>query len=166
MNNITPLITATVLSVALAVTGVANAHSSEAQDPSAQNSTKTTAGMPLHATTSANNGMKTRGGMGHQMMGRSMAYPMMDRGMGHGMMMAGNHHQSRTTNIDRKLTVEDVKKIIDGHLAWMGHKRLKAGDVIKQDDGFLIANIDTIDGSLAMQMEVNAKTGAMHLVIE
>lgn len=166
MNKIYPLITATLLSASLAATGIANAHSSEIQGFAAQNPAKTTAAMPMHATASANNDMNPRGAMSHQNMSHQfMNHQMMDRSMGHGM-MAGNYHHSQAAIIDRKLTVEDVKKIIDGHLVWMGHKRLKVGEVIKQDDGLLIADINTTDGSLAMRMEVIAKSGAMHLVIE
>ncbi len=80
--------------------------------------------------------------------------------MGH----ASHHSQGQT--IDRKLSADDVRKVLEGRFAWMGHKRLRVGEVKKQDDGSLLADINTVDGSLVMRMEIDPKTGAMHHVIE
>ena len=117
-------------------------------------------------------GMMQGSGKGHGMMkgygkGHGKGHGMMGGGMmGGGMMMGhggyGAHHQS----IDRNLSPDDVAKVLNGHLAWVGHKRLKAGDVKKQDDGSLIADINTVDDSLVFRVEVDPKTGAMHHVQE
>ncbi len=96
------------------------------------------------------------------MMGGGMGYGM----MGHGMAMGHVSPHYRGQSFDRNLSPDDVRKIVDGHFAWMGHKRLRVGDVKKQDDGSLLADVNTVDGSLVMRMEVDPKTGAMHHVAE
>jgi len=75
-------------------------------------------------------------------------------------------HHFQNANVDRNFSADDVRKILEGHLVWMGHKRLKVGEVKAQDNGALLADINTVDDSLVMRMEVDPKTGAMHPVNE
>ncbi len=94
--------------------------------------------------------------MMHQMM-RGMMSGMMGRQgmrMGPGMMMG-----RRVT--DRKLDASEVERILSGMLAWHGNKRLKVGKVADKDDDTVIAEIQTVDGSLVAKLVVNRKTGAM-----
>ena len=88
----------------------------------------------------------------------------MHRGMhGAGGMMGQGY---MTPNPDKNLSAEDVRKILDGHLAFMGNKRLKVGDVTEQKDGTFLAEIDTVDDSLVRRLRVDPKTGLMQPVTE
>lgn len=107
-------------------------------------------------------GQMQPGQMGPMMMQRMMRGMMMGmmrgmmgpRRMGMGMMMG-----RRLT--DRKLDVSEVKRIIDGRLAWQGNKRLKVGNVTEKDADTIIAEILTVDGSLVAKMSMNRTSGAM-----
>ena len=162
MKKTTAVLSAAVLSVTLAATGAAFAHSAGGQNPSTPGST------------SMGSGNMGSGMMGQNMMtsnksagqGQMMGYGMMGKRMGQGMMMGHGSHHFQSSNIDRNFSADDVRKILEGHFVWMGHKRLKVGDVKTQDDGTLLADVNTIDDSLVMRMEVDPKTGAMHPVYE
>lgn len=157
MKKNTAVFNAILLSATLAASGVAFAHGSGNPGPTGAGAAQMgpgTMGSGMMNQSGARQGMmmgsgKMGGGIGH--------------GMGHGMMMGGHYGGQ---NIDRNLSAEDVRKVLEGHFAWMGHKRLKVGNIKKQDDGTLLANIDTVDGSLVMRMEVDPKSGAMHPVNE
>lgn len=107
-------------------------------------------------------GQMQPGQMGPMMMQRMMRGMMMGmmRGMmGPGRMGMGMMMGRRLT--DRKLDVSEVKRIIDGRLAWQGNKRLKVGNVTEKDADTIIAEILTVDGSLVAKMSVNRTSGAM-----
>ena len=88
----------------------------------------------------------------------------MHKGMhGAGGMMGQGH---MAPNPDKNLSAEDVRKILDGHLAFMGNKRLKVGDITEQKDGTFLAEIDTVDDSLVRRLRVDPKTGLMQPVTE
>lgn len=89
------------------------------------------------------------------MMGSGMMGHMMGGGMGH---MSGCGADSCADEKD--LSAADVKKIIEGRLAWSGNKRLKVGEVKKKDDDTYTADIVTVDNSLVERLEVDRKTGA------
>ena len=108
------------------------------------------------------------GQMGAQMMGpcqgaNKAGYGMMGQGMmGQGMMgqgMKGYGPGFTTTNLEKELTTDDVKKFIEGRLAWRGNDRLKVGKVTEKDDKTIVAEIVTVDNSLVWKVEVNRKTG-------
>jgi len=61
---------------------------------------------------------------------------------------------------EKDLSAKDVKKIIEGRLAWDGNKRLKVGEVKKKGDDAYTVDIVTIDDSLVERLEVDRKTGA------
>ncbi len=104
-------------------------------------------------------------GGGHGMMGQGM--------MGQGMMGRGGHHgqqgmgyrgakggcSANTQTRDRDLSVDDVKKIIEGRLARRGNDRLKVGKVEAKDEKTIIAEILTVDDSLVDRIEFDRKTG-------
>jgi len=162
MKKTVAVLSAAVLSVTLATTGGAFAHSANGQMS------------PTSGAANMGTGKMGAGMTGQNMMtsnqsagsGQMMGHGMMGRGMGQGMMMGHASHHSQNSNIDRNFSTDDVRKILEGHLAWMGHKRLKVGDVKAQDNGALLADINTVDDSLVMRMEVDPKTGAMHPVNE
>lgn len=110
--------------------------------------------------------MMHQGMMGHGMMGNGMmGIGMMGAGMtAQGMMGTGSgFHMSALgaspCSAEKDLTADDVKKILDGRLAWAGNKRLKVGNVTKKDDDTYIAEIVTTDNSLVERLEVGRKTG-------
>ena len=165
MTKISKILSVAAIGIALGATGVALAHGTGGQGVMTPGAGPMGQGMttPNHA---AIHQKMTGGGMGAGMMGGGMGAGMMGGGMGHGMMMGytAPHHQDQT--VDRNLSGEDVQKILTGHLTLMGHKRLQVGEVKKQENGTLLADINTLDGSLVMRMEVDPKTGAMHPVNE
>ncbi len=65
---------------------------------------------------------------------------------------------------DRKLDASEVKRILDGRLAWRGNKRLKVGKVTEKDDNTVIAEIQTVDGSLVAKYAIDRTTGVMRYV--
>ncbi len=76
----------------------------------------------------------------------------------------GHHMASVTANpcaAEKDLSMEDVKNIVKGRLAWDGNKRLKLGEVKKKDADTYIADIVTVDDSLVERLEVDRKTGDM-----
>ena len=92
------------------------------------------------------------GMMGPGMMGRGM--------MGSGMMgMMGQRGHMR----DRNLSADDVKRVLDGRLAWQGLKRLKVGKTKVVDDDTVAAEIITKENSLVVRLKVDRHTG--HAVI-
>lgn len=109
-------------------------------------------------------GMMAPGGM----MGPGMMYQnhMGPNGTGQGMMMGMGNAPCQGTARTSDLSADDVKTYLDGHLKWMGHKRLEVGNVTPNEDGSLLVDVNTLDGSLAWKMEVDPKTGAMHMAAE
>ncbi|MBL6932124.1 MAG: hypothetical protein ISR45_04185 [Rhodospirillales bacterium] len=97
---------------------------------------------------------------GNGMMGQG-GYGMMGHG-GYGMMGGGNGAcgQFQQSGVDRNLGVEDIKGIVEKHLAMRGNDRLKIGKVAVVDDDTIIAEIVTVDDSLVRKLEFNTKTGA------
>jgi len=73
--------------------------------------------------------------------------------------MYGGHGKRRFFRDDLNLTVEDVKDILEGRLAWQGNKNLKVGKVKAKDDKVVLAQIVTKDGSLVQQLEIDRNTG-------
>ncbi|HSR54723.1 MAG TPA: hypothetical protein VLN73_00675, partial [Alphaproteobacteria bacterium] len=117
-------------------------------------------------------GMMGRGMMGPGMMGAGMMHPGMMMGHhphhgmmgpwmmgGHGMMMGGWPRGRRV-----HLSADDVKRIVDGRLAWRGLKHLKVGTVKVVDDDTASADIVTKEGSLAVRLRVDRNTGHAAIV--
>lgn len=108
----------------------------------------------------AGQGMMGAGMMGPGMMGRGMyGEGMMGRGMmGRGMMGPGFGHRIVPA---QDLSVDDVRHYLEDRLAVHGNERLKVGDVKRADDGTIVADIVTVDGSLVERFNVNRHTGAL-----
>ena len=84
----------------------------------------------------------------------------MGPGMGMGMGMGGDcPFQSEQVAVDRALTVEKVKTILEGRLASHGNERLKVGKVVEKDGKTITAEIVTVDGSLVQALEIDKATG-------
>lgn len=96
--------------------------------------------------------------------GYGMGYGM-SHGMGYGMHPMGFGSGSNPdcpfnkTSIDKQLTTDDVKKIVEGNLAWSGDKNLKAGEVKEKDEKTITATIVTKEGSLVRTLEFDRATG-------
>jgi hypothetical protein len=108
-------------------------------------------------------GQMQRGQVNPMMMRRMM------RRMMRGMMRRGRMGMGIGTMMGRRLTTRkldasEVKRIIDGRLAWRGNKRLKVGTVTEKDDNTVIAEVVTVDGSLVAKFAVDRTTGRMRYV--
>jgi hypothetical protein len=97
-------------------------------------------------------------GMGPGMMGQGMGPGMMGQGMGPGAMGQG---MGPGAYLEQDLTADQVKTILEHRLQHYGNHRLRVGKVEAQDDDSIIAEIETVDGSLVEQFLVDRHTGQM-----
>jgi uncharacterized protein involved in copper resistance len=115
--------------------------------------------------------------MGHgqmPMMGHGQM-PMMGHGMmpmmGHGMMRRGMGGQGkmapgmgpRVVPI-RHVSTDEVRHFLEHRLDGQGYKRLKVGPVEEKDNGTIVAEIVTAEGSLVQRFEVDRHTGIIKQV--
>lgn len=106
-------------------------------------------------------GMMGPGMMGSQgMMGPGMMGGMMSPGMmgGQGMQGMGMPCLQGAQAVD--VNVETVRARLQRHLDMMGNPRLTLGD-ITENDGAVVAEIVTQDGSLVDRLAFNKQTGAV-----
>ena len=61
--------------------------------------------------------------------------------------------------LDRDLSAADVKEILEHRLFHQGNKRLRVGKVEVRDEDTVLAEIETVDGSLVERLEANRHTG-------
>jgi len=61
--------------------------------------------------------------------------------------------------LDRDLSAADVKEILEHRLFHQGNKRLRVGEVEVKDENTVLAEIETVDGSLVERLEANRHTG-------
>ncbi|MCW9045231.1 MAG: Spy/CpxP family protein refolding chaperone [Alphaproteobacteria bacterium] len=93
----------------------------------------------------------------HDMMHRMMAHA----GGGHsgmGSMMGGGIHGYGVTS-NKDLSLDNVRDIFEGKLAFSGNKRMKVGNVAKVDDDTYSVEIMTVDNSLVSKYTVDRQTG-------
>ncbi len=88
---------------------------------------------------------------------------MMGQGMGPGMMGRGMGSPSGSTAPyrDRDLNVDEVKAILEHRLEHHGNERLRVGKVEEKDADVIIAEVETVDGSLVERYAVDRHTGRM-----
>ena len=94
----------------------------------------------------------------------------MRHGYGHGMM--GNHEMMGNGNfdcaqygqqkLDKELSVDDVRNIVERQLQRHGNDRLKIGKIEASGKNTIVAEIVTVDDSLVRKMEFDTKTGTHH----
>jgi hypothetical protein len=104
-------------------------------------------------------------GMGPGMMGQGMGPGMMGQGFGPGTMMgpgAGGYGARVTPPAD--LSTDDVRHFFEDRLASHGNDRLRVGEVKEGEDDAIIADIETVDGSLVQRYQVDRHSGAMRQV--
>jgi hypothetical protein len=66
--------------------------------------------------------------------------------------------------LDRDLSVDDVKAILEHRLSHQGNARLRAGKVEAKDGDTVVAEVETVDGSLVDRFEVDVHTGRMQRI--
>jgi hypothetical protein len=108
-------------------------------------------------------GMMGPGTMGHGMGPGMMGHGMMGHGMGPGMMGRGMGAPSGDTAAyrERDLGVDEVKSILEHRLEHHGNDRLRVGKVEEKDADVIIAEVETVDGSLVERYAVDRHTGRM-----
>ena len=62
-------------------------------------------------------------------------------------------------HMDKKLSSDQVRDIVAGHLAEFGEGTLKVGKVTTKEPGVVSVEIDTTSGSLVTTREISTKTG-------
>jgi hypothetical protein len=102
-------------------------------------------------------------GMGSGMMGPDMMRMMQIYGPGSGTMGMGFGPCGGMAGA-KDLSAEQVKDILQGHIAWTGNKRVKVGKIEKKDDETYLAEIVTVDNSLVQKIAVDRNSGAMQPV--
>ena len=75
----------------------------------------------------------------------------------HGRRFIGRGLGKRRTK--RELSVEEVRQVMEGRLAWRGNKRLKLGKVEAKDAKTIVVEVVTVDNSLVRRMEIDRKSG-------
>jgi hypothetical protein len=97
------------------------------------------------------------GAMGPGMMGPGMGQGM-GPGMGQGMMGRGyGMHRGQA----RDVSADDMRAMLERHLAWQDNPNLKVGTVEEKDDGTIVGEIVTKDDSLVDRLEFDPRTGRM-----
>ena len=99
-------------------------------------------------------------GMGPGMMGYGMGPGMMGYGMGPGTMGYGMVGYGMPSLRDEDLTVDGAKRMLEHHLEHHGNDRLRVGKV-EQDGDRIVAEVETVDGSLVERYAIDPHTGYM-----
>ncbi len=93
----------------------------------------------------------------HDIMHRMMAHMRGSSG-GMGSMMGGGMHDYGISG-NKDLSLNNVRDIFEGKLAYSGNKRLKVGKVAKVDDDTYSVVIMTVDNSVVSKYTVDRQTG-------
>lgn len=67
--------------------------------------------------------------------------------------------QAERPQVDKKLTTDQVRDIVEGRLAMRGNPNLKVGKVTAKEDGVVTVDITTKTGALVDTQEISTKTG-------
>lgn len=89
--------------------------------------------------------------------GQHMGPGMMGQGMGPGYGMGRGMMQP----LPDDLSAAQVRHMLGHRLAWQGNPNVKVGNVEEKDDGTIVAEVVTQDGSLVQKFEVDRHTGSM-----
>jgi len=104
------------------------------------------------------------------MFGGPMMAPDEGRGMGPGMMMGPDSMMGSSPRgmrgeweptLRSDLSTDEVRHMMEHQLEWMGNPNLKLGKVEESDEGEIVAEIVTQDGSLVQRLHVDKHTGSM-----
>ena len=159
------LATAVMITAAVAMAPMANAHQTGMQGHSPGKNMMMRDGMMGGMMRQQGGGMGARMPMMDrammQMMRMHHGAMMMGRGgMGRRMMHSGRrmHGEMQVRQIQH-LEVDDAKHFFEHYLERMDNKRLKLGKVEQTDDDTIIAEIVTVDGSLVHKFQVDRHSG-------
>lgn len=83
----------------------------------------------------------------------------MGQGQGFGPGQGWNENCLVNQGLDKPLSADDVRSILEQRVDRMGNDRLKVGDVKDKDDKTITAEIVTQDGSLVDRFEFDKTTG-------
>ncbi|MEQ8504379.1 MAG: hypothetical protein RIB80_03570 [Rhodospirillales bacterium] len=106
-------------------------------------------GAALVATVALAGAAEAHGPQGQGMIGPGMKSMMGPQGM------YGGFHAT----LDWDFDAEDIKRIVDGRLAWLGLSRLKVGDARALDKDTVEVKVVTKDRSVAAVMKIDRTTG-------
>ncbi|GIL38415.1 hypothetical protein [Roseiterribacter gracilis] len=67
----------------------------------------------------------------------------------------------RLKDVDKQLSPDDARRIVDGAIAFKGNKRLKVGKAEADGNDWAKVEVRTVDDSLVDTVRVNRKTGLM-----
>ena len=65
----------------------------------------------------------------------------------------------RHSSVDKDLSLDQVRDMVEGRLAMMGNTNLKVGDVTETGDDTVAVDIVTQDDSLVQSVEISTRTG-------
>ena len=125
--------------------------------------------MHHHGMMDDDHGMEPGRGYGGRF-GGPMMPPDADHGMGPGMMMGPDSMMGssprgmggeRGRPLRSDLSTDEVRHMMEHQLEWMGNPNLKLGKVEESDEGEIVAEIVTQDGSLVQRLEIDKHTGWM-----
>jgi hypothetical protein len=68
---------------------------------------------------------------------------------------------TRLNDVDKQLSIDDARRIVDGAIAFRGNKRLKVGKAEADGDEWARVEVRTVDDSLVDTVRVNRKTGLL-----
>jgi Spy/CpxP family protein refolding chaperone len=66
---------------------------------------------------------------------------------------------ARFKDVDKQLSPDDARRIVDGAIAFKGNKRLKVGNAVADGEDWAKVEVRTVDDSLVDTVRVNRKTG-------
>ncbi len=103
--------------------------------------------------------------MGSGMMGLGMMGP------GYGMVpgsagrsMASPCPHGAAQDVDKDLSADDVRSMLEQSMKLHVNTLLKVGEVTETDDGTIIAEIVTVDDSLVQRMEIDRHSGSIRSI--
>lgn len=67
--------------------------------------------------------------------------------------------ENHMSKVDKDLSVDQVRDIVEGRLASMGNSNLQVGDVAETSDDTVLVDIVTQDDSLVQTVEISTRTG-------
>ena len=66
----------------------------------------------------------------------------------------------------QEMTPERVRSLLEERLAWLGNPRLELGEIAPAEDGSIVAEIRTVDGSLVQRLAFNRYPGLARMLVE
>ena len=90
--------------------------------------------------------------------------PMMERGMMDQLSITGSYGCGQMQPLQRDLTVDEVKHMMQHRIDWVENPNLKVGNTTQESADTIVTEIVTKDGSLVRKIEVDRHTGRMQAI--